>query len=142
MLKKQWCMPLLFLFAFFKASQLFAWNANAPVSSVLIFVSFSMPKDSLRGWLKEADTLKAPVVIRGLVNGSFRDTTNAVMALLLDNRGGVQLDPTLFRRFHIEKVPAVVVVRPACLSQSDCNDPTDFDVIYGDVTLEYALKQI
>lgn len=117
----------------------FAWNKNAPSSPVLIFVSFSMPKASLRGWLKQADRLNAPVIIRGLVHNSFRDTTTAVMALVTDNRGGVQLDPTLFKRFHIDKVPAVVVIDTACLAKEDCQN---FHVVYGDVTLDYALKEI
>lgn len=117
---------------------LFAWNVNAPASNVLIFVSFSMPKESLRGWLKEADKIKAPVIIRGLVHNSFRDTTTAIMHLVTDNRGGFQLDPTLFKRFHIEKVPAVVLISASCLARENCNE---FNVMYGDVTLDYALKQ-
>jgi type-F conjugative transfer system pilin assembly protein TrbC len=121
------------------ATELFAWNKNAPSSNVLIFVSFSMPTASLRGWLKEADKISAPVVIRGLLHNSFRDTTKAVMDIVSDNRGGVQLDPTLFKRFHIEKVPAVVVIDSACLAKEDCNN---FNVAYGDVTLDYALREI
>ena len=127
------------VFVIVKVQRVFAWNTNAPSSSVLIFTSFSMPKESLRGWLKQADTIKAPVIIRGLINNSFRDTTKAVMELLPDNRGGFQLDPTLFRRFHIEKVPAVVVITPTCLSNPACQEA---DIVYGDVTLDYALKEI
>lgn len=118
---------------------IFAWNNKAPTSNVLIFVSFSMPKASLRGWLQQADRINAPVIIRGLVHNSFRDTTKAVMEIITDNRGGVQIDPTLFKRFHIEKVPAVVVIDSACLSKEECGN---FHAMYGDVTLDYALKEI
>ena len=123
----------------FNAPSILAWNDQAPSSNVLIFVSFSMPKESLRGWIKQADRIKAPVIVRGLLHNSFRDTTKAVMDIISDNRGGIQLDPTLFRRFHIEKVPAVVVINSDCLAQETCHS---FDVIYGDVTLDYALKEI
>lgn len=109
-----------------------------PASNILIFVSFSMPKASLRGWIKQAEQINAPVIIRGLVHNSFRYTTKAIMTLASDNRGGVQLDPTLFKRFHIEKVPAVVIVGSTCLAQETCKE---FNVLYGDVTLDYALKQ-
>jgi conjugal transfer pilus assembly protein TrbC len=136
MIKKN-LMTLAFYFSLLSAS--FAWNNHAPTSNVLIFVSFSMPKESLRGWLREANLIKAPVIIRGLVHQSFRETTNAVMGILPNERGGVQLDPLLFRRFHIEKVPAVLVARTDCLRDETCHE---FDVVYGDVTLNYALKTI
>lgn len=123
----------------FNTPSIFAWNDQAPSSNVLIFVSFSMPKESLRGWLREADRIKAPVIVRGLLHNSFRDTTKAVMDIISDNRGGIQLNPLFFRRFHIEKVPAVVVIHSDCLAQEMCDS---FDVIYGDVTLDYALKEI
>lgn len=123
----------------FSTMPLYAWNTQAPSSSVIIFVSFSMPKESLRGWIKEAEKIKAPIVIRGLVNNSFAETTKTVMSILPENRGGVQLDPTLFKRFHIDKVPAVVVIDPACLSKESCNA---YDVIYGNVPLSYALTKI
>jgi conjugal transfer pilus assembly protein TrbC len=116
-----------------------AWNANAPTSNVLIFASFSMPKESLRGWLNQADKIKAPVILRGLLHNSFRETTQIVMDTLSERRGGIQIDPTLYKRFHIEKVPAVVVISAECLVNEACYD---FDVVYGDVTLDYALKKI
>jgi conjugal transfer pilus assembly protein TrbC len=121
------------------SSPIFAWSTNAPVANVLVFISFSMPKNSLRGWIKQADKIQAPVIIRGLHHNSFRDTTKAVIEMIPDNHGGVQLDPTLFKRFHIEKVPAVVVIDSECLSDQQCNV---FHVVYGDVTLDYALKEI
>jgi len=61
--------------------------------------------------------------------------------LIQDNQGGLQVDPELFQRFSIDKVPAVVVVIPhTCLPTQTCED--EFDVIYGDVKLEYALKKV
>ena len=108
---------------------------------IIIFVSFSMPDESIKGWMKEAEMIHAPVVVRGLIHHSFKETMNKMAALAKDNHGGVQLDPTLFQRFHIEKVPAVVVSQAKnCSPDQTCVD--DFDVIYGDVTAEYALTKI
>lgn len=114
-----------------------AW-ADTPKSSVMIFVSFSMPKESLKEWMMEANEIHAPLIIRGLVKNSFKETTNQVASLLTNHQGGVQLDPELFKRFGIRQVPAVVVTDTNCLPSQTCT----FDVIYGDVTLAYALEKI
>ncbi|MBX3709466.1 MAG: type-F conjugative transfer system pilin assembly protein TrbC [Gammaproteobacteria bacterium] len=109
--------------------------------NIIIFVSFSMPDESLKGWMREAKIIDAPVVVRGFINNSFKDTINKISVLTKDNQGGVQVDPTLFQRFQIVKVPAVVVVKePNCLPGMSCT--LDYDIVYGDVTLSYALKKI
>jgi conjugal transfer pilus assembly protein TrbC len=98
---------------------------------ILIFVSFSMPKESLKGWIAQAKKIGASVYIRGLVNNSFKDTTKAVSELIQDQPGGLLIDPTFFKKYFIAEVPAVVVT-------SD----DSFDVVYGDVTLDYALEKL
>jgi len=110
-----------------------ACYANMPVTQerIIVFASFSMPAASLKGWMQEAQRINAPVVIRGLVNNSFKTTMQKMAELTQDNHGGVQLDPTLFQHYQIKQVPAVVVARG-----------DNFDVIYGDVTLSYALGKV
>lgn len=102
-------------------------------SSIKIFVSFSMPKESLKGWLMQAQKIKAPVYIRGLVNNSFKETIKFVGAIInnSDINYGMLIDPSPFKNYEISEVPAVVVT-----------NRDDFDVIYGDVTLDYALEKI
>ncbi len=114
---------------------------GTPKSNVLVFVSFSMPKESVKGWMREAEKIHAPVVIRGLVNNSFKATMQKMTELARDNHGGVQLDPTLFKLFNIKQVPAVVVTNyTPCLANRTCVNT--YDVVYGDVHLDYALKKI
>lgn len=109
--------------------------------NIIIFVSFSMPDESLKGWMREAKIINAPIVVRGFINNSFKDTVNKISVLTKDNQGGVQIDPTLFERFKVNKVPAVVVVKePNCIPGMSC--VLDYDIVYGDVTLAYALKKI
>lgn len=109
--------------------------------NIIIFVSFSMPDESLKGWMREAQIINAPVVVRGFINNSFKDTINKISILTKDNHGGIQIDPTLFQRFQVDKVPAVVVVKePNCMPSMSC--AIDYDIVYGDVTLLYALKKI
>ena len=110
-------------------------------SNVIIFISFSMPKESIKGWLDEAAKIHAPVVIRGLVNNSFKETLKCMNTLMSDNKGGLQLDPTLFRQFQVSKVPAVVVRKSIqCSPNQSCMN--DYDIVYGDVHLDYALQAV
>jgi len=105
--------------------------ASEMKSDVIVFISFSMPKESIKGWMNEAAKINAPVVIRGLVNNSFRETLNRVNELTGDNKGGVQIDPMLFREYKVSQVPAVVV-----------RNANDHDVVYGDAHLDYALQTV
>lgn len=109
--------------------------------TVLIFVSFSMPKESLKGWMMEAEKIDAPIIIRGLIHNSFKETTQTMKDLIKDNHGGVQLDPQQFKKYQINKVPAVVVTsNSTCLPTQSCIE--HYDVVYGNVTLAYALSKI
>jgi len=109
--------------------------------NILIFASFSMPKESLKGWMNEAERIHASLVIRGLVNNSFKETTKRMMDLAQDNHGGVELNPMLFSAFNIKQVPAVVVTNDfQCVKTKTCQGK--YHVIYGDVHLGYALEKI
>lgn len=115
-------------------------------NSVYIFISFSMPKESLQQWAAQAKKINAPLVIQGLVDDSFTKTQQAVAALAKEGQGGVILDPRLFRQYHITQVPAVVVVHPTmttpCLPNQSCWHPEINDVVIGDVGLESALQAV
>lgn len=104
-----------------------------PMPPVMIFISFSMPIQSLKQWNVQAQQIGAPLIIRGLVNNSFKATTKKVSQLLVNDKGGVQLDPVKFEQYHILQVPAVVIVG---------EDKKDFDVVYGNVPLKQALEYL
>lgn len=114
-------------------------------NEVLIFVSFSMPMNSLRAWSEQAQKIGASLVIRGLVNDSFEDTQKAVKQMIGGQSGGVLLDPRLFNQYHILQVPAVVVHQEKnrnCLPSQSCWRQENIDVVVGDVGLESALQTI
>lgn len=120
---------------------LFHSIAYSAEGNILIFVSFSMPKESIKGWMNDAEKIHSPVLVRGLVNNSFKETTKKIMALSEDNHGGVQLDPQLFKAFDIKQVPAVVVIQDIqCVTTKTCSGT--YDVVYGNVHLDYALEKI
>lgn len=106
-----------------------------PVDAALVFVSFSMPPEELKQRVKDAAQLNIPVVIRGMVNGDMRATASAVAGLVKEsNTGGVQIDPTTFRKYNITAVPVLIV---ACGNQGD-----KVDRLQGDLTLHLALKRV
>jgi conjugal transfer pilus assembly protein TrbC len=120
-------------------------NPVAPKHSVLVFVSMSMPRESLIATLHDANKIHASVVMRGLVNNSFKETFQEVANLVKEaGGGGIELNPLAFKKFHIETVPAVVVISPdnPCLTQQKCDLQRDYDVMAGNIPLAAALKEI
>ena len=97
-----------------------------------VFVSFSMPETLLRETLKESAQLNIPAYLNGLYRDSMSETTLKVMALSkrIPNLN-LAIDPTLFERFGIQKVPALVV-----------DDGKAFDVIYGHLTIQEGLARM
>jgi len=107
-------------------------SPSAP--TLLVFVSFSMPEDSLKALQREVNGVGGQLVIRGLIDNSLKATASAVSGVLDNGRGGLSIDPPSFSRYHITKVPAFVV--------TNGQDDDDFDVVYGNVTLEAALTEL
>lgn len=71
----------------------------------LIFVSSSMPRESLKKLAYQAVQHNAHLVIRGMVRGSMVETAKLVDAIDCP----LEIDPTLFARFKIVKVPVFMV---------------------------------
>lgn len=90
--------------------------------SLLIFVSFSMSMATLKQLSQQADQAGGKLVFRGLINNSFK----ATIPKLKELGSEVLIDPTLFRTYKVDKVPAFVL---------------SHDILYGNVSLSYALKK-
>jgi len=96
-------------------------------SSFYIFVSFSMPKETLKSLAIEAKRHNAFLVIRGLIENSFAKT-----ATFLKELGeGVTLDPTLFKEYNIQVAPTFVR-----------KHGEEYLKITGNVSLAYALSKL
>ena len=107
-------------------------QAEKPLPQALYFVSFSMPETGLKQVIQEAGRLQIPATLRGLLNNDMRQTAQAVLTLVNEaQRGGVQIDPTAFRRYGIKAVPALVVT---------C--PSGYDRIAGTLSLSQALQKV
>lgn len=113
---------------------------------VLIFVSFAMPVATLHRLVDQAARAGATIVLRGLVNGSIRDTVTRMQALIGSRRVAVQIDPEAFDRYGITRTPSFVLAadgaRGEVCATRTCGSSQQFVKVSGDVTLEYAMQHL
>ena len=126
------------------APSLAAGRANTP--EILLFTSLSVPAASWRQWARDAARIGAPLVMRGVAEGSLRATVKRIGGRLGGAEAGVAIDPRLFRLFGVTRVPAVVVVPggvPPCRSPGCSDDPPPpHDRVTGNIGLAAALEAI
>ena len=128
-----------------------AQRVQSARTEVLVFMSLSVPEASWRQWSREAARIGAPLVLRGVAAGGFKDTAARLRERTAPEPGaddlqGAALDPRLFRLFRIAHVPAVAVVPggvPPCESQGCSSDPPPpHDLVTGNIGLEAALELV
>ena len=121
-------------------------EANADAGGVYVAVSLSMPPEALRDLARAAHRAGARVVIRGLVDGSFKATMTRVREVFDDrSAGGVAIDPQVFKAFAVTAVPAVIAARSRVepCGTLGCNPvPPAYDKISGNISLEAALRAL
>ncbi|MBN8502533.1 MULTISPECIES: type-F conjugative transfer system pilin assembly protein TrbC [Acidovorax] len=113
---------------------------------LFIFVSLAMPRSTLQRLIDQAARARASVILRGLANGSLRQTVAQVQPLIGQRQVAVQIDPQAFDRFAIVRVPSFVLVRdgtrPVSCASGSCAPPEAFLRTAGDVSLDYALEHM
>lgn len=82
-----------------------AQNSSFRKDHLIIFVSSSMPKESLRGLYGEAQKIGARLVFRGLIGNSFKET----QSYFRDLKIVADIDPTVFEENDIVQVPTFLV---------------------------------
>ncbi|MDT0136498.1 type-F conjugative transfer system pilin assembly protein TrbC [Acidovorax sp. PRC11] len=114
--------------------------------SLFVFVSLAMPRPTLQRLIDQAARARASVILRGLTNGSLRQTVAQVQPLIGQRQVAVQIDPQAFDRFAIVRVPSFVLVRdgtrPESCAAGSCAPPEAFLRTAGDVSLDYALEHM
>lgn len=109
-----------------------ASQAGKPVQGAVYFVSFAIPEEGLKRMLGETRLYGIPATLRGMLNNDLKTTADAVLSLVRDGAtDGVQIDPTLFTKYGIRSVPALVVF---------CSQ--GYDVIRGNLRVKQALEKI
>lgn len=124
----------------FKAE--FLKGKKSPINQLMIFISISMPKNSLIQYSEQANKAGGVLVLRGIINNSFKDTAKFILSL---NKMGVRaiIDPLSFKNFNINHVPQVVVIKDGhgC-KDGRCSNTPLHDKISGNISLQYALELI
>ncbi|STX81263.1 putative conjugative transfer protein TrbC [Legionella busanensis] len=124
-------------------------QGGKPAEGAILFISFSMPEETILALADEARSYGIPVVIKGLIDSDFKKTLEKIMALHEKAKetgrsfSGFSIDPVWFEQFEINTVPALVVTRrPSwCLYQKACpNQP--FDMVLGNAYIRKSLKVI
>ena len=113
-------------------------------NELLVFVSLSMPKGSLERAARDSRKAGASLIMRGVSKGVGPGRwvqSMAALEPLTQNGAEVSLHPDLFERYGIKRVPAIVVAAEpsAGCAEDACRE---FAVIYGDVSLAYALERL
>jgi type-F conjugative transfer system pilin assembly protein TrbC len=120
-----------------------------PEPKLLVFVSFSMPKASLRALAEEAGKHNAVMVMRGLKGDSFKTTQQAFLEIIgvdknLDLKNminqetinqdmqGFEVNPELFKTYKITQVPVFVLIK----------NTQEISRLSGNVSLDYAAKKL
>lgn len=110
---------------------------------LMIFVSASIPKSSLKDLMIQARQAGGVLVFRGLIGGSLKNTQQFLGNLAKENTSAI-IDPRLFETFNVDLVPTFVVLNKTAqdCQNSNCNFTPIHDRIIGNITLNYALEQI
>lgn len=100
-------------------------------NGILVFVSLSMPKESLIELCNEAEKYNATLIIRGIHQNSFTKTKDKI--LKISPKGlSLNIDPELFKRYNIQRVPTFILVR----------NGKEVRRLSGNVPLEFASKKL
>lgn len=126
-----------------------------PKSKLKLFVSFSVPEESLKRYVNEAAKIgrdNITLVMIGLKkDSSMRQTSSAIGQLTKGHDVAVDIDPPSFERFGIKQVPALVAYYDDPLYEAKCavsGQPEKMSVMehwegtYGDVSIQYSIDKL
>lgn len=112
-----------------------------------VFITMAMSTESLKALVAQAEKAQATLVLRGLVNNSFKQTGAEVRKVVGQHKVGLMVDPESFDRYGVTRVPSFVLTKaavtpgPACAGKL-CAPADGYALITGDVSLDYALEKI
>lgn len=120
-----------------------AKRVNTP--ELMVFVSFSMPKETLERIVLQSEKSGAVLVLRGLKGNSLTRMGEELAALVGKRNVTAIIHPPAFKQFKVTQVPSLVLAQPAQASkigEDGCASTTSFIKVDGDVTQDYALDLI
>ena len=111
---------------------------------MMIFVSFSMPRESLLRIVEQSEKTGARLIFRGFNGDKMTDMSKRISALLGNHRVEAVIHPPAFTQFKVNQVPALVLAQSDAGDQLDsgCAQPDRYVKVTGDVSQDYALEYI
>ena len=120
-------------------------SANADVPELMVFVSFSLPRETLQRIVRQSERSGAVLVLRGLKGHSLTQTGEEIARLVGERNVTVLIHPPAFQQFQVRQVPSLVLARSGSAAKIDedgCAPAASFIRIDGDVGQDYALDLI
>jgi len=112
-----------------------------PINQLLIFISASLPRQSLINYANSARKSGAVLVLRGLINNSMKQTAKFIHNLSKQGTYAI-IDPISYRNFNITQVPTIVLISDDHQCQyGKCTFTPRHDRITGNITLNYTLRE-
>lgn len=114
-------------------------SAQKAGSDLIVFVSFSMPDDELKSYTEQAREAGATIVLRGMIDHSLEKTKHKAWDVS-HGRSAWEINPSLFRKFEVTKVPAIVLANgDSSVTESGCAPAANFLRVDGSVAIRQAL---
>lgn len=113
-----------------------------------LFISSSMPKETMQALLNDAGKLGISVFLNGNIGPDplkFGGTQAYMNTLDIKTPPELFIHPDAFKMFKIDRVPALVVAASNVqdnLDEQGCAAPTDFDIMRGDLSLASNMRKI
>lgn len=120
-------------------------SANPDVPELMVFVSFSLPRETLQRIVHQSERSGAVLVLRGLKGHSLTQTGEEIARLVGERNVTVLIHPPAFQQFQVRQVPSLVLARSGQVAKIDedgCAPAASFIRIDGDVGQHYALDLI
>ena len=120
---------------------------------IYIFISSSMPTSTIRNYVQDVARLNDPNVVfvmRGFINGmkKIKPTMDFVRNIIQKQPGctgkcdvynvSVQINPILYSRYNVDRVPAILYAQGNVIQQSGIVDNASYPywLAYGDASLD------
>ena len=98
-------------------------------SNIALFLSFTtLDKDTVLMYAKQAVKYHIPIVLRGFINNSFKETGTYIKVIREQfPELTILIDPPAYEKYDITVIPALVVSKSAANPIKDgCNSPGDY----------------
>lgn len=105
---------------------------STPQTNLYVFVSFSLPEETWLDLSNNVQKVGGILVLRGLPENSFKELSSKIYSLRQKGmQATVQIDPELFIKYEVDKVPCFVTL-----------DENNFNKLSGNVSLFFALEKM